>query len=483
MDEHLKSRTWLIRVSIVTALWTCALQGSHAAETDALEVPQDASVEETDSSSPASDETVDDADGGLGLTPPAAATDTLSPDGIKTDAEQIAPVEATDTSSPATEKTGDDADSGLGLTAPAAATDASSPTGDKAIDDAMKAQLAWEKFVPPPDSEFDWIQLVSGEWLKGELKTVYDYQMEFDSDELGLLRIDLENVQQVRTARVEAVRFEVPGPGSTPVTVFGVLTVVDNKVTVGTGPDARTIDRSHIISIAKGAERERDLWTGSLSIGANLRSGNTDLTDSTIQGRAERRRAISRYVAEYLGNFSSALGVETSNNHRLTTYFDVFKSSKMYWRTVYLEYVRDKFRNIEHQANINTGIGFDIIRSSKKDWDVTASVGALYKRFVSVELGNDIDNLSPAIGLGTRYDQDVTRWLDFLFDYRLQIVDEDNGSLIHHMLTKVSTEFVADFDFEVSVVWDRVRNPQPAADGREPEQDDFRMIFGIAYEF
>ena len=85
--------------------------------------------------------------------------------------------------------------------------------------------------------------------------------------------------------------------------------------------------------------------------------------------------------------------------------------------------------------------------------------------------------------MGTRYDQDVTRWLDFLFDYRLQIVDENNGSLIHHMLTKVSTEFVADFDFEVSIVWDRVRNPQTAADGRVPEQDDFRMIFGIAYEF
>ena len=254
-------------------------------------------------------------------------------------------------------------------------------------------------------------------------------------------------------------------------------------MTISTGPDGRVIDRAQIVSIAKGAERERDLWTGSISIGANIRTGNSELTDTTIQARAERRRAISRYVAEYLGNFSSALDVETSNNHRATTYFDSFRSTRTYWRLVFLQYVRDKFRNIEHQATINTGIGYDIIRSPKKDWDATASVGALYKKFVSVEAGSDIDNISPAFGLGTRYDQEVTSWMDFVFNYNLQIVDEDNGSLIHHMLTKVSTEFIADLDLEVAFIWDRVRNPQPAADGRVPAQDDFQMVFGIGYEF
>ena len=334
----------------------------------------------------------------------------------------------------------------------------------------------------PPDSAFDWIQLGSGEWLKGELKSIYDFKMEFDSDELGLLELDLEDVKQVRTARVEAVRFQEPGDDA-PSTVYGILTVDEDTVTVGAGENARSLKRSDVISIAKGAERERDRWTGSLSLGANVRSGNSDLSDVNITARVERRRAISRYVAEYLGNFSSAVGIETSNNHRLTTYFDVFKSSRMYWRQVSLEYVRDKFRNIEHQANVNTGIGYDLVRSAKKDWDVTASVGGLYKRFVSVEPGNDIDNLSPSLSLGTRYDQEITKSVDFLFDYRAQIVDEENGSLIHHMLTTVSTEFISDLDFDVTFIWDRVRIPQPEADGTVPSQDDFQMIFGIGYDF
>jgi hypothetical protein len=36
---------------------------------------------------------------------------------------------------------------------------------------------------------FDWIQLTSGEWLKGELKVLYNDSLEFDSDELDLLKL------------------------------------------------------------------------------------------------------------------------------------------------------------------------------------------------------------------------------------------------------------------------------------------------------
>ena len=36
-------------------------------------------------------------------------------------------------------------------------------------------------FVPPEDG-YDWIQLTSGEWLKGELIGVFDDEVEFDSD-------------------------------------------------------------------------------------------------------------------------------------------------------------------------------------------------------------------------------------------------------------------------------------------------------------
>jgi hypothetical protein len=474
MNDHKQSRRWLVCLCVVATLGSWQLQELHAAKSDEQlsdETSVEDSVKGTDTATPASisDSDTTGNDTGSGLTPPIDTTDPSVP---TTDANDTTPSE-----------TGENTESGLGLTPPAGAADASSLTGDLATDAASKEQIAWDNFAPPPDSKFDWIQLVSGEWLKGELKSLYDFKLEFESDELDTLKFDWEDIIQIRTARFQAVRYAPPGRGNEPSTARGLLTLVGEKATIGSGPDAVNIDRSYIISIARGAERERDRWSGRLSIGANIRSGNADLTDANITARAERRRAISRYVAEYFGNFSSASGEETSNNHRLTTYFDQFKTAKLYWRVAYLEYVRDKFRNIEHQANVNTGIGYSIVRSPKKDWDVTASVGALYIHYVSVEPGNSIDNVSPALGLGTRYDQEITSTLDFLFDYNLQIVDEDNGSAIHHLVTTVSTEFIKDFEFDVSLVWDRVRNPQPAADGTVPKQDDFQMIFAVGYEF
>ena len=58
---------------------------------------------------------------------------------------------------------------------------------------------AWEPPPPLPD-EFDWIQLTSGEWLKGEIKRLYERKLEFDSVKLDLQEFDWKDVKQVRGA-------------------------------------------------------------------------------------------------------------------------------------------------------------------------------------------------------------------------------------------------------------------------------------------
>jgi hypothetical protein len=53
-------------------------------------------------------------------------------------------------------------------------------------------------FVPPID-EYDWIQLTSDEWLKGEMISLYDDELTFESDNLGRLSIDWEDVRILRS--------------------------------------------------------------------------------------------------------------------------------------------------------------------------------------------------------------------------------------------------------------------------------------------
>jgi len=264
-----------------------------------------------------------------------------------------------------------------------------------------------------------------------------------------------------------------------PTTVIGKLHLIDDKATVSFGDEELTFDREQIIAIAEG----ENPWSGKVSVGINIRSGNSDLVDSNFLGTLQRRTADSRFVLDYVGNYSQAEGVDTSHNQRLNSYYDAFKSSKFFWRLVSAEYYRDTFKNIDHQLSLATSFGYHFIRTPKTEWEASGGIGVLYKRFVSVEEGEDIDNMSPALGAGTKYDTEFTRWLDYLFDFNLQIVDKNSGTYLHHLITTLSSDLVSDLDIDISFVWDRVRDPQLAADGSVPEKDDFQLIVSLGYEF
>ena len=52
--------------------------------------------------------------------------------------------------------------------------------------------------MPPAvgHDDADWVQLKSGEWLRGQLKYIQDKDVEFDSDELDEQTLKLKNVRQ-----------------------------------------------------------------------------------------------------------------------------------------------------------------------------------------------------------------------------------------------------------------------------------------------
>ena len=341
----------------------------------------------------------------------------------------------------------------------------------------------WALFFPPPDSRFDWIQLTSGEWLKGELRGLYHYKLEFESDELDVLTLDWEDIAAIRSAGPQAVGYEDISVGSAPITAYGQLTLIGNTATIGSGPDATVIKRDQIITLAKGTQKEIDLWSGEISIGANVQRGNSNLSDASIYMLARRRSSVTRFYADYRGQFSRTNDVETSNSHRINSYYDTFRTSRLYWRVLYAEYFRDRFQNIQNQLTIGTGLGYDLIRSPKTEWDVSAGVGALYKQAVSVEPGEDAANTAPALTLGTLLDTEINSRVDFLFNYRVQITNEENGKYISHLVTTLSTDITGNLDMDLTFIWNRTEKPRPAADGTIPKQDDYGMTIAISYEF
>ena len=341
----------------------------------------------------------------------------------------------------------------------------------------------WDAFEPPPDTKYDWIQLTSREWLKGEFKVMYDHSLEFDSDEMDLQEFDLEDVKRVRTRGMKTVLVQGDGGRRDTSLLRGMLEIRGDEVILRRSEYEVTVLREDVISIAGGRQRERDYWSGMVSLGINARGGNTETVDTTIMANVQRRTASSRFNADYLANYSETGELETANNQRLSGFYDRFLTARFYWQILAGEYYRDPFTNIDGQYSLSSGLGYDLIHTSKTEWGFGLGVGYQEQKFVSVELGKDDSSTSPFATIGTRFDREVTGNIDYLFDYGMRWLNEENGQYTHHMLTTLSVDLISDLDLDISFIWDRIEKPQADADGKVPKQDDYQLIVSLAYDF
>ena len=352
---------------------------------------------------------------------------------------------------------------------------------------AHAAERPCEAFVPPPD-EFDWIQLTSGEWLKGELKALYDQQLEFNSDQLDYIEFDMEDVKQVRGHGIKGVRVQRAykvGDSEEPesITVYGELVISEDKVIVTSSDARQEYDRSDLIAVVSGEGKELRHWSAKISIGLNFTRGNTDEDDLSTTINLQRRTSATRFVLSYLANYSRTGGTETVDNNRLNVYMDIFKSRKFFWRPVFGEYFRDPFQNIEGRYTAGSAIGYHFISTAKTEWDATAGLAYQGTQFVSVLPGEDLNTSTPALSIGTLYDTNITKKIEFSIMYAFNIVNEESGSYTHHSVTTLETELTSWLDFDISFVWDRVKDPTANIDGTLPESDDYWLTFSLGVDY
>lgn len=336
------------------------------------------------------------------------------------------------------------------------------------------AQLSWPG-TSPVATDFDWVRLPSDEWLKGDVKAMYDNELEFDSDELGVVMLDWKDIKELRTAEILQVRAN----GDRIAT--GQVVLQDGELNIlGTGT---TFAQGEIISITAGEPKERNFWAARVSAGATVREGNSDQRDFYARASATRRTVKNRVRLDYLANYAQTNDVEITNNHRATFSWDRFLTDRFFLRPVFGEYFRDPFQNVAHRIWVGTGFGWQLIDSGDESWDVFAGPAYQATWFDAVEPGEDDSVGSAALVLGTFYERELTDWIDFKYEYGFQLTSSDAGRYNHHMMGGLQIELTDSLDLDFSVIWDRIQEPQRDADGVQPERDDWRYVVGLGWEF
>lgn len=336
----------------------------------------------------------------------------------------------------------------------------------------------WQPVAPDGmPSEYDWIRLPSDEWLKGEIVSMYDDELAFDSDELGTLTLDFADLVEIRTSRVVQVGFEDGEPA------IGRLVVDGDSARVVGDDGEREFATANILTLVVGEPKELNYWSGYVNAGGNVRSGNSDQIDYSARLGAQRRALKNRTLFDYVGNITRIDDVDTSNNHRANLAWDRFLTSRLFINVIGAEWFRDRFQNIANRYTLTAGVGYQILDTSRSTWSVTAGPAWQSTEFDSVPPSGDDSVDGAAFRIGTRYDFDLTDDVDYYLDYSAYFTDEANGTYVQHLDTGLDVDLLGNLTFNASWIWDRTEDPQPLGDGSLPKRDDYRLFFGLGWDF
>lgn len=331
---------------------------------------------------------------------------------------------------------------------------------------------------PPPDPEsFDWLRLVSGEWVKGEIDLMRDETLYFDSEELDDLQIDWDDIAELRSPRVNTYLFEDR------VVHTGTAVMRDGVILVQGGEEVWEYSREEIVGIVAGGVSEWDHWHFRLGAGLSARSGNTDQVDITGDTAIRREDALTRLLLTYSGAVGSINDELNTNTHRADGEFDVYLSRRLYWIVEKTDVFSDEFQNVNVRVTPSTGVGYTVVDRKSFEWSLELGAGYQWTRFESVTGGSsDLTDSTFALIPGTSLDFDITQRLEFEGSYFAQLGIPDTSESNQHATGLLSFEITDILDLDVSFTWDRVEDPPQDSDGNVPEKNDYRLSVGLAVE-
>lgn len=340
----------------------------------------------------------------------------------------------------------------------------------------------WQVNVPHIPKDYDWLLLKNGELFKGEVQTMYQESMEFDSDEVGVISIDMDDIAQLRGKQIMSVRFEDD------TIVEGRMILSNDTVSFVEHPE-HVYPRKNILGIAPSEASGESLWSGEISLGINYKDGNTEKFDYSSQLKLRRLTAVDRIYINFIANYSATKDAETKEklktieNRRFTVSYDWFYSRRVFFRLPSFEYYSDEFKNIDYQLTLGVAVGYVMADKADFTWDVHTGPSVLYTRYEQVAVDEDEHHTSPVIEFGSRMNKDLTSDIEYFLDYTVKFVDEQSGSALHHLETGLDIELISDFDLSIKLIVDRIEKPTPDELGVYPEKDDNVLVVGVTYSF
>jgi hypothetical protein len=326
---------------------------------------------------------------------------------------------------------------------------------------------------------FDWVLVVSGEWLKGELKGMREDKLVFESDKFDAQDIDFTDVTEIHSPHVYTYVFEDQA------SALGRGVITADKVIVETDEGTKTFDRSELQAIVPGGEREKEWWSMKLGFGLTFNRGNNDQLTYNLTFNVHREDRFTLLNLNYGSSFGRTSGVQNVNRHIGEALFQAFLSKRWFVAPVFGQLLNDRFQNIKFRAAPGTGAGVHIIDVPNVKWDFLTGIGYQYLNYfdaTQVTEGNPQNDAF--IPFYTYADFNITGDIEFTASWLTNLVVTTIGNTNHTGKADLSIELTFVLDLDISFLYLRTEQPAPSPDPTAPpiQKNDYQLVVSISLE-
>ena len=239
----------------------------------------------------------------------------------------------------------------------------------------------------------DKVVLDNGDTLTGTVVKLEGGKLTLKTEYAGPIEIEAAKVKSIVTDQPVEVHT------TTGEVLKGKLKVVEpGKLAVEPSPDraATDVDLQKVAAINPPPQ---GLWTGNITVGGNLQSGNTDRMGLSVAAGAERRTAKDRFTLGFLFNYTEEEDQITARNTYGNLKYDYFFTKKLYGYLA-LEMLNDKFQDVKLRTIVGPGIGYQIWDDPVKSLAFEAGASYLSDNRYNAQ---DDDYWAARLGLNFRY--------------------------------------------------------------------------------
>ncbi|MEE3326374.1 MAG: DUF481 domain-containing protein [Myxococcota bacterium] len=371
---------------------------------------------------------------------------------------------------------GEGKDKGKTVSLPDTKAENAAGTNPDAMPDFKNGAPRW---YPPDDrpAKWEWVELTSGEWLKGDIKGIRSDKLDFDSSQFDDITLKMKDVVQTYSSVVNTFVFTRRR------VVIGIGRITQNEVIIETAAGEMRYPRQQLISLVVGDHNEWKLWSGSMTTGVSATSGNTEQTTANLQADLNRKGAFLGLTFNYIGNLGSSNNVTNVNNQQINFLSQLFIYDRFYLIPTSFEYYSDEFQNINLRIRPGAGVGYEIFDDSDFTWTVNGTAIYEYQDSISSLQSQGSTFESFAIQMTSNLKYDITSDITLNAKYNVVLAIPSSSHVDQQAIVKLDIDITKYVSLNSTLNWARVGDPVPLEDGTIPKKNDMIITLGASLNF